>query len=99
MFHNCFSFFLGDCVMFMICFLYRLTIKAGCPMNLEDFPMDIQKCPLKFGSCKFKFHLTSNFFLLIFLNGFFIDLCLNSQTKSSNFLSGREIYVNITKFV
>lgn len=31
----------------------RLTIKAGCPMNLEDFPMDIQRCPLKFGSCKY----------------------------------------------
>ncbi|XP_011702172.1 PREDICTED: gamma-aminobutyric acid receptor alpha-like isoform X2 [Wasmannia auropunctata] len=28
----------------------RLTIKAGCPMNLEDFPMDTQKCPLQFGS-------------------------------------------------
>ncbi|XP_019882616.2 gamma-aminobutyric acid receptor alpha-like [Camponotus floridanus] len=28
----------------------RLTIKAGCPMNLEDFPMDIQRCPLQFGS-------------------------------------------------
>ncbi|XP_012224673.1 gamma-aminobutyric acid receptor alpha-like isoform X1 [Linepithema humile] len=28
----------------------RLTIKAGCPMNLEDFPMDTQRCPLLFGS-------------------------------------------------
>lgn len=36
---------------FSILFCCRLTIKAGCPMNLEDFPMDIQKCPLKFGSC------------------------------------------------
>ncbi|XP_055593191.1 gamma-aminobutyric acid receptor alpha-like [Uranotaenia lowii] len=34
----------------------RLTIKAGCPMNLADFPMDIQRCPLKFGS----FGYTSN---------------------------------------
>lgn len=30
----------------------RLTIKAGCPMRLEKFPMDTQQCPLKLGSCK-----------------------------------------------
>lgn len=35
---------------------FRLTIKAGCPMNLEDFPMDIQRCPLKFGSCKYNLY-------------------------------------------
>ncbi|XP_060531978.1 gamma-aminobutyric acid receptor alpha-like isoform X2 [Cylas formicarius] len=34
----------------------RLTIKAGCPMNLEDFPMDIQRCPLKFGSFGYTTH-------------------------------------------
>jgi gamma-aminobutyric acid receptor subunit alpha len=31
----------------------RLTIKASCMMNLEDFPMDKQRCPLRIGSCKF----------------------------------------------
>ncbi|XP_061431708.1 gamma-aminobutyric acid receptor subunit alpha-5-like isoform X3 [Lethenteron reissneri] len=28
----------------------RLTVKAECPMILEDFPMDTHACPLKFGS-------------------------------------------------
>ncbi|ODM96202.1 Gamma-aminobutyric acid receptor alpha-like, partial [Orchesella cincta] len=28
----------------------RLTVKASCPMHLEDFPMDTQRCPLKLGS-------------------------------------------------
>lgn len=39
--------------MTMYLFYYRLTIKAGCPMNLENFPMDTQRCPLQFGSCTF----------------------------------------------
>ena len=30
----------------------RLTIRAHCIMNLQDFPMDRQRCPLKIGSCK-----------------------------------------------
>ena len=30
----------------------RLTIRAHCIMNLEDFPMDRQRCPLKIGSCE-----------------------------------------------
>ncbi|XP_037080556.1 gamma-aminobutyric acid receptor alpha-like [Pollicipes pollicipes] len=28
----------------------RLTIKANCPMDLQDFPMDTQHCPLILGS-------------------------------------------------
>lgn len=32
--------------------LFRLTVRAECPMHLEDFPMDAHACPLKFGSCK-----------------------------------------------
>ncbi|MGH0127869.1 UNVERIFIED_CONTAM: hypothetical protein FKN15_018733 [Acipenser sinensis] len=28
----------------------RLTVRAECPMHLEDFPMDAHSCPLKFGS-------------------------------------------------
>lgn len=33
-----------------ILYSMRLTIKASCPMHLENFPMDIQTCPLQFGS-------------------------------------------------
>lgn len=40
-------------IKFSMSLCFRLTIKAGCPMNLEDFPMDIQRCPLQFGSCEF----------------------------------------------
>ena len=31
---------------------FRITVKAYCPMNLEDFPMDKQRCPITIESCK-----------------------------------------------
>ena len=31
----------------------RITIKASCPMHLENFPMDTQTCPLQVGSRKY----------------------------------------------
>ncbi len=36
--------------------LRRLTIKAGCQMDLSDFPMDKQRCPLQIGSCEYQYH-------------------------------------------
>ncbi|KAJ6225645.1 hypothetical protein RDWZM_004190, partial [Blomia tropicalis] len=39
-----------------VLFSSRMTIKANCPMNLENFPMDTQRCPLTMGS----FGYTSN---------------------------------------
>lgn len=35
-----------------ILYSMRLTIKASCPMELQNFPMDRQSCPLILGSCK-----------------------------------------------
>ena len=32
--------------------VFRLTIKASCPMYLQYFPVDEQMCPLEIGSCK-----------------------------------------------
>lgn len=43
--YNIASLFLSVCL--------RLTVRAECPMHLEDFPMDAHACPLKFGSCKY----------------------------------------------
>ena len=33
--------------------VFRLTIKAKCPMELRTFPMDRQSCPLILGSCEY----------------------------------------------
>lgn len=35
--------------------IYRLTITASCPMNLEYFPMDRQLCQIEIESCKYPF--------------------------------------------
>ncbi len=43
--YNIVSRFLSVCL--------RLTVRAECPMHLEDFPMDAHACPLKYGSCKY----------------------------------------------
>lgn len=39
--------------LYLLSLLYRLTIKAKCPMCLRNFPMDTQSCPLIIGSCKY----------------------------------------------
>jgi len=36
--------------------VYRLTIKASCPMYLQTFPMDTQTCRLELGSREFASH-------------------------------------------
>lgn len=42
----------------------RLTVRAECPMHLEDFPMDAHSCPLKFGSCKWSLLMHRHIWIL-----------------------------------
>lgn len=51
---------------FFLHHVYRLTVKASCPMHLESFPMDTQRCPLEVGSCNQKtYTLYCNFLFVV----------------------------------
>lgn len=63
--------------------LSRLTVRAECPMHLEDFPMDAHACPLKFGSCKWPLHSHTT----LHTNAHHTDTCL-SDTLSLLHLTG-----------
>ena len=43
--------------------LFRLTITASCPMNLQYFPMDRQLCHIEIESCKY---LDNDFYLCVY---------------------------------
>ena len=32
-------------------YIFRITITAGCPMDLADYPIDEQTCDLELSSC------------------------------------------------
>ena len=36
-----------------VLFSQRMTLKAGCLMDLRKYPMDDQHCPLVIGSCEY----------------------------------------------
>lgn len=70
----------------------RLTVRAECPMHLEDFPMDAHACPLKFGSCKWSLRSHTHTFRSFacrdcssqcfrLLEGFFLEGSANGHVR------------------
>ncbi|ELT95877.1 hypothetical protein CAPTEDRAFT_48879, partial [Capitella teleta] len=64
-----------------ILYSMRLTIKASCPMHLQNFPMDTQSCPLKFGSHGY----TSSDVQYVWTNGRNDSIKLASDMQMSQF--------------
>ena len=66
-YHNCFQ-----SLFFILLYnrgtLFRLTITASCPMDLQYFPMDSQLCYIEIESCKYCIIVTAmNSYIQIFI--------------------------------
>lgn len=76
-FYNCQDYNIVSCCL-SVCL--RLTVRAECPMHLEDFPMDAHACPLKYGSCKYSFVYTLPWKVQILLRVSDGDILLGPQS-------------------
>ena len=59
----------------------RMTVKANCPMRLENFPMDTQNCPLEFGSCKYMSEVRVIFEYDVMIKSIFVGISYTVQRK------------------
>lgn len=67
------------CSIYLKIALFRLTITASCPMNLQYFPMDRQLCHIEIESCKFIF---SHFLSFTFAKQYKIFTKIYENTSS-----------------
>ena len=79
-YHNCFQswFFI---LLYNRGTLFRLTITASCPMDLQYFPMDSQLCYIEIESCKYRHgRAFSSEYSLVFIHKMFLKSVLTKST-------------------
>ena len=68
--------------------LFRLTITASCPMDLQYFPMDSQLCYIEIESCKYRHgRAFSSEYSLVFIHKMFLKSVLTKSTLKCHLTS------------